>query len=109
MKECFYDGEAKVSTSASQADSGDRIPLAVFEIVRSMLSLQSDIEESKITADSELRGDLGLDSLDVVDLSIEIEDIFNFPVTESAYYEFCESSTVGDVVSFIEKQNIQRF
>ena len=75
----------------------------VFDIVRSMLSLQSDVDESKITSTSELRSDLGLDSLDAVDLVIEIEDIFKFPIEDSALSEFCGSLTVGDVVSFIEK------
>ena len=75
----------------------------VFDIVRNMLSLQSDVAESKITSTSELRNDLGLDSLDAVDLVIEIEDIFKFPIEEPILSEFCESLTVGDVVSFIEK------
>ncbi len=36
----------------------------VFEIVRNMVSQQSDTDKSEIILDTELRGDLGLDSLD---------------------------------------------
>lgn len=74
----------------------------VFEIVRNKISQQSDTDKSEIILDTELHGDLGLDSLDAVDLAIDIEDMFKFSITEPALSEFCECRTVGDLVSFVE-------
>lgn len=74
----------------------------VFEIVRDMVSQQSDTDKSKITSDTELREDLGLDSLDTVDLAMDIEDMFKFYINDLS--EFCECKTVGDLSSFIEKR-----
>ena len=40
----------------------------VLEKVKAILAEQFDVEEDKITADTDLQEDLGADSLDVVDL-----------------------------------------
>ena len=42
----------------------------VLEKVKAILAEQFDVEEDKITADTDLQEDLGADSLDVVDLLI---------------------------------------
>ena len=48
----------------------------VLEKVKAILAEQFDVEEDKITADTDLQEDLGADSLDVVDLLMSIEDEF---------------------------------
>ena len=58
----------------------------VLEKVKAILAEQFDVEEDKITADTDLQEDLGADSLDVVDLLMSIEDEFE----------------VGSLVSYIE-------
>ena len=45
----------------------------VLEKVKAILAEQFDVEEDKITADTDLQEDLGADSLDVVDLLMSIE------------------------------------
>ena len=71
----------------------------VLEKVTSILAEQFDVEEDKITADTDLQEDLGADSLDVVDLLMSIEDEFDVEVPDE---EIENIKTVGALVSYIE-------
>ncbi len=71
----------------------------VLEKVKAILADQFDVEEDKITADTELQEDLGADSLDVVDLLMSIEDEFEVEVPDE---EIENIKTVGALVSYIE-------
>lgn len=71
----------------------------VLEKVKAILAEQFDVEEDKITADTDLQEDLGADSLDVVDLLMSIEDEFEVEVPDE---EIKNIKTVGSLVSYIE-------
>lgn len=71
----------------------------VLEKVKAILAEQFDVEEDKITADTDLQEDLGADSLDVVDLLMSIEDKFEVEVPDE---EIENIKTVGSLVSYIE-------
>ena len=71
----------------------------VLEKVKSILAEQFDVEEDKITADTDLQEDLGADSLDVVDLLMSIEDEFEVEVPDE---EIENLKTIGDVVEYIQ-------
>ena len=71
----------------------------VLEKVKAILAEQFDVEEDKITADTDLQEDLGADSLDVVDLLMSIEDEFEVEVPDE---EIENIKTVGSPVSSIE-------
>ena len=71
----------------------------VLEKVKAILAEQFDVEEDKVTADTDLQEDLGADSLDVVDLLMSIEDEFGVEVPED---EIENIKTVGSLVSYIE-------
>ena len=71
----------------------------VLEKVKAILAEQFDVEEDKITADTDLQEDLGADSLDVVDLLMSIEDEFEVEVSDE---EIENIKTVGSLVSYIE-------
>ncbi len=71
----------------------------VLEKVKAILAEQFDVEEEKITADTDLQEDLGADSLDVVDLLMSIEDEFEVEVPDE---EIENIKTVGSLVSYIE-------
>ncbi len=71
----------------------------VLEKVKSILADQFDVEEDKITAETDLQEDLGADSLDVVDLLMSIEDEFEVEVPDE---EIENIKTVGALVSYIE-------
>ena len=71
----------------------------VLEKVKAILAEQFDVEEDKITAETDLQEDLGADSLDVVDLLMSIEDEFDVEVPDE---EIENIKTVGAFVSYIE-------
>ena len=71
----------------------------VLEKVKAILAEQFDVEEDKVTADTDLQEDLGADSLDVVDLLMSIEDEFGVDVPDD---EIEIIKTVGSLVSYIE-------
>ena len=71
----------------------------VLEKVKAILAEQFDVEEDKVTADTDLQEDLGADSLDVVDLLMSIEDEFGVEVPGD---EIENIKTVGSLVSYIE-------
>ena len=69
----------------------------VFEKLRKIICDQLD--EDKVTLETNLLDDLGADSLDVVDLVMSIEDEFEMEVPDE---EIEKMKTVADVVKFIE-------
>ncbi len=71
----------------------------VFEKIRKILCEQFELEEDRVTMDSNLIGDLGADSLDVIDLAMSIEDEFDIEVPDD---EIEKIKTVGDIVRFVE-------
>ena len=58
-------------------------------------------ETVSITKDTVLIADLGLNSLDLVNLASIVEDEFDIEIPDRAIKDF---KTVGDVIAFIEKQ-----
>ena len=75
------------------------LPGGIINGIRKSLAEQFDVEEDKITADTDLQEDLGADSLDVVDLLMSIEDEFEVEVPDE---EIENIKTVGSLVSYIE-------
>ena len=73
--------------------------MMVFEIVKSLVADQLDVEEEKVTAEASITEDLGADSLDVVDLVMSIEEEFDIEIPDEAVENI---KTVGDIVSYIE-------
>ena len=71
-----------------------------FTKVAQLLAEHLGIDASTITPESEVVKDLGADSLDVVQLLMELEDNFNIVVSED---EAASLRTVGDIVNIISK------
>ena len=73
----------------------------IFKIIVDLLSEQFSVEPEEITMQTTLE-DLGADSLDVVELSMALEEEFDLPAFEEDDIEkFCD---VSDLVKFIESQ-----
>lgn len=72
----------------------------VFDKIREILAEQLDLDESKISMDSDIVEDLEADSLDVVDLVMSLEDEFGIEVPDEAIENF---KIVGDIVRYIEE------
>lgn len=75
----------------------------VFERIRQILMDQLDLEEDKITMESDIVEDLEADSLDVVDLVMTMEDEFGVEVPDDKIEGF---KTVGDIVRFAEENSV---
>ena len=71
-----------------------------FEKVRDALAAQFEIDPDKITMETNLIDDLGADSLDVVELIMNIEDEFGVSISDE---EAANLFTVQRIVEFLEK------
>ena len=70
-----------------------------FEKIRSIISDQLNVDESKITLDTSFTDDLGADSLDLFQIIAELEEAFDM---EFASEDTGKIKTVGDAVSYIQ-------
>ena len=71
----------------------------VFERVKEIIVEQLDVEEEDVTLEASFREDLEADSLDVVELVMELEDEFDMEIADE---EAEQIVTVGDAVEHIE-------
>lgn len=72
----------------------------MYEKVCKMLAEQLDISVDTITPRSEVVKDLGADSLDVVELMMQLEDEYGITLPEG---EVENVKTVQDIVDMMEK------
>ena len=72
----------------------------VLEKIIKMVAEQFMIDENEITADTSFVDDLGADSLDVVELTIEMEE--EFGMAEVPEEELKKLRTVGDLVEYVK-------
>ena len=73
----------------------------VLEKVITMVAEQFMIDESEVNADTLFVDDLGADSLDVVELTMALEEEFSLPDTPEE--ELMNIHTVGDLASYISR------
>ena len=74
----------------------------LFNDVKKVLAKQLRRPEEGITAESRIMEDLGADSLNILMLLMTIEEDFGIKVPDE---ELADFQTVGDVVSYLEKQS----
>ena len=72
-----------------------------FENVRAIISKQLDIPEDTITMESRLIEDLKADSLDVVELIMDLEQQYGVEIPDD---DLPGIRTVGDIVQFVNKK-----
>lgn len=70
-----------------------------FEKVKEILMNELDVEEVELT--STIQGDLGADSLDMVEVVMAIEDEFDIEIPDE---DTVEIKTVKDIVDYIENK-----
>ncbi len=72
----------------------------IFETIKDFIATQLGKNDVDITLESDIINDVGLDSLDIVDLIMEIEDRWGVVADDE---DIKTLKTIGDVVSYIEK------
>ncbi|MFC4387367.1 acyl carrier protein [Gracilibacillus marinus] len=70
-----------------------------FEKVKQIVVDHLDVEEEKVTLEASFKDDLEADSLDVVELVMELEDEFDLEIADEDAEKI---ATVGDAVNYIE-------
>lgn len=75
--------------------------MTTFEKLKGIIVENFGVDADLITPEASLVDDLGLDSLDDVELAIEIENDFEIEVSDE---QIEASFTVGDVVKVIDTQ-----
>ncbi len=73
----------------------------MFEQVKNALVDSLNIDEDTIQLDSNLKEDLGIDSLAAVELSLDLETEFDVEITDD---ELAALVTVKDIVDLIESK-----
>jgi acyl carrier protein len=72
----------------------------VLEVIKEHLG-ERGIDAADVSEDSDLAKDLGLDSLDTVEMTLGLEERFGIEIPDT---ELEGVSTVGDAVTLIEKK-----
>lgn len=73
----------------------------MFEKVRDILVNELLLDENEVTLTAELKDDLGIDSLAVVDLATSIEEEFDIEIPDE---DLENIRTVGDIVDYLKKK-----
>lgn len=73
----------------------------VFEQVKQIVIDRLDVDESKVTLEASFKEDLEADSLDVVELVMELEDQFDLEISDEDAEKI---ATVGDAVNYINSK-----
>jgi len=68
------------------------------ERVRSILVEQLGVDEEQVTEDASFQGDLDADSLDLVELIMELEDQFGLKISDEDAQQI---ATVGQAVDYV--------
>jgi len=73
----------------------------VFERVSKVVVDRLGVDESEVKLEASFREDLGADSLDVVELVMELEDEFDMEISDEDAEKI---ATVGNAISYIESK-----
>jgi len=71
----------------------------VLERITKIIVDRLEVEASEVKLDAAFKDDLGADSLDVVELVMELEDEFGMEISDDDAEKI---STVGDAVNYIK-------
>lgn len=73
----------------------------MLEEIKNLLVESANVDADKVTADASLKEDLGIDSLDAVELVLDIETKFDIKIEDD---EISSLVTVGDIIKLVESK-----
>ncbi len=74
----------------------------ILEKLKALIAEQLGINENSISKETNFEEDLGVDSLDIVELSMALEDAFG--IGEMSEEELASIKTVGDLVGYLQNK-----
>ena len=72
----------------------------ILEKLQTLISDQLGVDGNSITMDTNFEEDLGVDSLDIVELSMALEE--EFDIGEMSEEDLATIKTVGDLVNYLQ-------
>lgn len=75
----------------------------MLEKIRMILSEQLNLDPEEITEESSFKDDLGVDSLDLFEMVMGLEDEYGFEIPAE---ELANLKTVGEVISYLEEHGV---
>ena len=76
----------------------------IFEKLAALIAEQFNVDADSITMDTSFTDDLNADSVDIVDLSMALEEEFG---TEIPSEDLEKLATVGDVMEYLENKGVE--
>ncbi|MFP6238595.1 acyl carrier protein [Helicobacter pylori] len=89
--------------SKNQQNNNKAFNTNLFEDIRAVIANQLNIDVSQVTPEAEFVKDLGVDSLDILELFMALEERFGIEISDEQAEKIVN---VGDVMRYIEKQLI---
>ncbi len=77
----------------------------MFEKICELLADKFDADASTMTMDTKVKEDLNADSLDIVELMMDLEENFGITIPDE---EATEMSTIGDIVKYMEEHGVEQ-
>lgn len=71
----------------------------MFEKICELLGEKFDVDPSTMTMETSIKEDLKADSLDIVELMMDLEEDFGITIEDE---EAAKMATIGDIVKYIE-------
>ncbi|MGN0341942.1 MAG: acyl carrier protein [Roseburia sp.] len=76
----------------------------MLEKLKDLIAEQLDVDKEKITEESNFNEDLGVDSLELFELVMSLEDTFGVEIPSE---DLEKIATVGDVVEYLKSKGVE--
>jgi acyl carrier protein len=71
----------------------------ILEKIKRIFEQDFEIDPSEVTPEADILADLGLDEIDIYDMVMSVEDVFEMELPDE---ELEKIRTIGDIIKFVE-------